>query len=570
MHPLDWLIVILLNGAIIAYGFYLARGTTRTSEWFLARRALPWWAIGLSMFATNVDNADIVSVTGKTYTEGLHIITVYAIGSAVGGILAAFFVTPAMYRAGFYTNAEYLEGRYGLTTRVLSALIQIQYRSSMLGLMIWSVFLLLTGLEIVGPVDAWGLILALVICAGLYTAWGGLKSVVWTDALQAVVMMVGGLVIFLAVWQAVGGWSGMTTALEQQSSKGLPLTDLPHIGRYDGGSAATSPYLVTLGGQTVNLGPWVVVLGWTIVASGYWTVNHTQTMRLMGARSLWDMKMAAVAGVLFSLPVMIISACLGLLGRALPEFHHLGNPDSLYPVLARHYLGLGLKGLVVAGVVAAAVSTFDSMGSALSAIFTRDIYARLFVSGRSDRHYVFVGRCATVGVLLLGFAYLPFILLQKNMLDAFTTLIPVFVTPLFTVYILGVLTRVHRLSGLIGLVVGSAYGLFALYCRESPRLAFLPTPTDVPLWLSDRWAALCWSLLITASAMATTTLVLGRQRDPELLSFHEEGWLERSRETLPPLREHPFRTRIPWWLNPVGWAVLLVLGTAYVVFGVFW
>jgi len=132
----DWLIVLSLNAAIIGYGLYLARGTETSSQWFLGARALPWWAVGLSMFATNVDNADLVGVTGATFTEGLHIISVYALGSAAGGILAAFFVTPAIYRAGFYTNAEYLEARFGPAARLLSALIQIQYRSSMLGMMI--------------------------------------------------------------------------------------------------------------------------------------------------------------------------------------------------------------------------------------------------------------------------------------------------------------------------------------------------------------------------------------------------------------------------------------------------
>ncbi len=246
MQLIDWIIVFVLNGTVIGLGFYLARGTTSSSEWFLGRRALPWWGIGLSMFATNVDSADIVSVTGKTFTEGLHIVTVYAIGSAMGGFLAAFVIAPKMYRSGLYTNAEYLESRFGVSTRVLSALIQIQYRSSMLGLMIWSLYLLLTGLEVVTATQAWILIVALVICSGVYTAWGGLKSVVWTDAVQAVIMMLGGLVIFLAVWQAVGGWSRMDS-----------LGDLTHIGRYDGGSSETSPY--TLG--SCNLGPIVVVLG---------------------------------------------------------------------------------------------------------------------------------------------------------------------------------------------------------------------------------------------------------------------------------------------------------------------
>ena len=155
MTPLDWLIVLVINGAVIGYGLYLARSTETSSEWFLGGRALPWWAVGLSMFATNVDSADIVSVTGNTFKEGIHIITVYSLGSAAGGILAAFFIVPVMYRAGFYTNAEYLEARFGPSARLLSALIQLQYRSSMLGIIMWSAHLLLTELVGLNFVAAW-------------------------------------------------------------------------------------------------------------------------------------------------------------------------------------------------------------------------------------------------------------------------------------------------------------------------------------------------------------------------------------------------------------------------------
>ena len=567
MHPIDWLIVLVLNGGVVGYGFYLARGTSSSSEWFLGRRALPWWTIGLSMFATNVDNADIVSVTGKTYNDGLHIISVYAIGSAVGGILAAFFVVPAIYRAGFYTNAEYLEARFGVAARVLSALIQIQYRSSMLGLMLYAVFVLLTGLQIVGPRSAWALIVGIVICSGIYTAWGGLKSVVWTDALQGIVMMVGCLVIFLAVWNAAGGWSGLREKLVANGARqGARDVDLLHIGRYDGLSATTaSPD----SSRPAAFGALLVVLGWTIVGSGYWTVNHTQTMRLMGSRSLWDMRMAVIVGVAVSLPVMIAVACLGVFGRVLPEMHDLTTADSLYPRMVNQYLGVGLKGLVVAGVVAAAISTVDSMGSALSAIFTRDIYARLLVTDREDHHYVVVGRWATICVLLLGFLYLPFILLQKNMLDAFLTLIPVFVTPLLTMYLLGVLTRVSRPSGLIGLIVGSAYGVLALYGREAPRIDWLPNATWVPFWLTNQWAALAWSLLITSTTMAFVTCLSGGAT-AELSFVTQSGWLARSREALPPLREHPFVGDVPWWAAPRLHATLLLLVCGYVVFVMFW
>ncbi len=576
MHWIDWLIVLVLNGAVIGYGFYLARSTHSSSDWFLGSRALPWWGIGLSMFATNVDNADIVSVTGQTFGQGLHIITVYAIGSAAGGILASFLIVPAIYKAGFYTNAEYLEARFGPTARVLSALIQIQYRSSMLGLMIWSVYLLFQGLDLMGPVAAWVLIVGMVIFSGIYTAWGGLKSVVWTDALQGVIMMVGGVVIFLAVWNAVGGWNGAAETLaEADARNGTQHAGLLHISHYDGG-AADSPYEMQVGSSLVNFGPLVVVLGWTIIGAGYWTVNHSQTMRLMGARSLWDMKMASTVGVGLSLPLMIASACLGVFGRALLTGGHLQvdqetfESDHLYPLLANTYLGVGLKGLVVAGIVSAAVSTFDSMGSALSAIFTRDIYARLIKGDGDDAHYVAVGRWATVAVLMLGFLYLPFILLQKNMLDAFTTLIPVFVTPLCTMYVLGALTSVHRRSGLIGLAVGSLYGVFALYCREAHRIQWLPEATGVPTWLTDRWGALGLSFLITSATMLIVTLRLGRQTGDELLHVDHAGWLGRSREELPALRDSPFAGKTPLWANPALFATALMVFCFWLVFGVFW
>lgn len=547
MAPIDWIIVFVLNGAVIGYGLYLARGTVTSSEWFLGGRALPWWAVGLSMFATNVDNADIVGVTGSTFKEGLHIISVYAVGSVVGAILAAFFVVPKMYRAGFFTNAEYLEARFGPSTRVLSALIQLQYRSSMLGLILWSAHLLLTELVGMNLTQAWSLIVVLVILAGFYTAFGGLRSVVWTDAAQGIVMMIAAIVIFAAIWQAAGGWNGMMAELDRTGR-----SDMTHIGRYWGDNGATPP--------------WMVVIAWTIVGSGYWTVNHTQTMRLMGARSIWDMKMAALFGVALSLPIMVISAMLGVLARALPDFQSIpdASADTVYPLMANAFLQPGFKGIVVAGVVAAIVSTFDSMGSALSAIFTRDIYARFIVRERDDHHYVVVGRFATVAVLALGFLYLPFIASQDNMISAFTKLISVFATPLLITYLAGVLTPAHRRSGLVGLAVGATYGIIAFVEREYFQGMWLPS------WFTTRWMSFGWSVLFTGAAITITTLILGRQSPDKLLSTKDSGWLLRSRGDLPTLREHPFADHVPAWLNPIPWAVACFAGSVYVVFGLFW
>ena len=547
MTWLDWMIVLLVNGSIIGYGLYLARGTHSSSEWFLANRSLPWWAVGLSMFATNVDNADLVGVTGMTFQEGIHVITVYAIGSAVGGILASFFIVPEICRRGLYTNAEYLEARFGPTARLLSALIQIQYRTSMLGMMIWSTYLVLTRLVDLPPALAWWLILALVAFSGLYTAWGGLKSVVWTDAAQGIVMIAAALIIFGAVWNVVGGWSGLETKLQELDGTGESrLSDLLHIGRYRGDHGGVSPY-------------WIVV-GWTIVGAGYWTVNHTQTMRLMGTNSLHGMRYAACFGVAVSLPVMIVSACLGVFAHGIEGLSVTESADELYPLLANRFLGAGWKGVVVAGVVAAVVSTFDSLGSALSAIFTRDVYARWIAPERSDEHYVFVGRISTIAVLMIGFAYLPFIWKQDHMLKAFTTLIPVFVTPLFATYLAGVFTPAHRKAGVVGLLCGSLYGVIALYDRQVHDLAWLP------YWFTERWVALSWSIAFTLVPMLVTTLCLGPTSRDAIGAWHEAGWLDRSREELPAFHTDSKRSTIG-----TNIAAVLVLGVSFwLVFVTFW
>jgi hypothetical protein len=142
------------------------------------------------------------------------------------------------------------------------------------------------------------------------------------------------------------------------------------------------------------------------------------------------------------------------------------------------------------------------------------------------------------------------------------------VTPLFTVYVVGALTRVHRRSGLIGLMAGAAYGVIALVDREFQSLgdiAWLPSS------LSNRWAALSISFALTAATMAVVTLLLGRQPADKLLAiYHETGWLQRSREKLPPLREHPFDRPPPRWLRPRWWAAALTVLSAWVVFDLFW
>ncbi len=141
MTALDWTLVVVLNGAIIAYGLFLGRETKSSSDWFLAGRRLPWWIVGLSLYATAIDSSDLVADSGGTYTLGISYFVTNWVGTVAGWFVAAHFVVLPMYSAGMYTNAEYLEARFGPATRLISALVQVQYRTLVLGIIATTIYL---------------------------------------------------------------------------------------------------------------------------------------------------------------------------------------------------------------------------------------------------------------------------------------------------------------------------------------------------------------------------------------------------------------------------------------------
>jgi SSS family solute:Na+ symporter len=505
MTSLDWAIVLVLNGAIVAYGMVSSRGTRTGADWFLAGRTLPWWMVGCSLWATAIDTSDLVADNGGTYALGMSYLVTGWVGTVGGWILGAHLVFPVMYRAGMYTNAEYLEARFGAAMRVLSALVQVQYRTLVLGIIATTNYLVLAvvcGWEREG----WPVVVGTAVVAAIYTAFGGLRAVAVTDALQTVIMVAASIVLFALAWIRVGGWGGLEASLAG-SEPGL-ARQLLHVGAGAEGQPA-----------------WLVCFAFFVVGLAYSIVNHTQSMRLFGARSEWDMKMAVVVAGVVMLVTNFTNLTLGIFGRALypeaaqmPLEETLRHRDSIFPLLLRELAGPGFKGLVVAGIVAAFLSTYDSIGSTLSALLTRDVYARFVRPDRGDRHYLLVARWLTPVILLGSFAYVPFLLGGRGLLLKYVDLVGVFVVPLLTVYLMGVFTRVHRRSGIVGLVAGVCYGFV--------RLAL---PSALPAALTGYYASYPAAILITAGAMVVTSMLLGWQPRGELSHEERAGWLRESR-----------------------------------------
>ncbi|MDP6468269.1 MAG: hypothetical protein QF918_11050 [Pirellulaceae bacterium] len=569
MSSFDWCIVILINGAIIAFGLWKAYGTKRAVDWFLAGKGLPWWIVGLSMFATAVDSGDYVAVAGAAYRNGMSYISPWWLGLTIGWITVAYVVLLPMYRTGMFTNAEYLEYRFGPVTRIISVLIQIQYRTNVLANVAYSLYLTFSILTDWGT-QTWWLVVAVACGAAAYTASGGLKSVAITDAAQSVVMVVASLVLWFTVFTAIGGWNGFEQRLAKAEVDQKVANAMLHVG----------------GHLETGVPPSLVLVGWIVFLTAYCVVNHSQAMRMLSCRSEWDIKMAAVMAASLTAGVMWFNVTLGILGRAV--FPDLGSGDQIFPLLVREFLlpmQMGLTGIVVAGLLAGGISTYDSIGSAVSAVFTRDLYARFFVKYADDRHYLRVSRLATFAVIGVSFVYVPF--LEDGMVRLYVKLVGVTAVPLLTVYMMGILTPVHRLSGSVGLIVGVTSGI--------SRLLNSPLGLGLPLQWTNEWWGCLWSILLTAVAMLVTTLLFGWadpkeiaglvyrshrnvKSKPTALSLRrieatKDTWIERSLEDMPQMPAYPFSvpaSGLPWYKRPLIWTGLLIGIVSFLNLVAFW
>jgi len=579
MAALDWILVFGLNVPIIVLALFLGAGTKTSSQWFLASRSLPWWMVGLSMYATLIDASDLVVDSGGAYQFGMRMFVLNWVGVIAGWLLMAHVIALAMYRAGMYTNAEYLEVRFGPTARVISVLVQVQFRTMVLGIMARGIFLTLVIVLGWSEAVAWTAVVAIAVVAIVYTMTGGLSAVAVTDALQSVVMVAASVVMFVLVFNHVGGWDGVRERLERHDvaeaahllEVGHPRVDCTNVADQ---SAERIQRRLLLGGEHVpdqrvivrRTPAWLFCLSLAIAGMAYSVVNHTQSMRLLGSRSEWDLKMSVVVAGGVLVVMTFVNLSLGVMGRAVhPEIAALDVPDAvrtvdaIYPVLVRDLAVSGLRGVVLAGIIAAAFSTFDSIGSALSALITRDIYARVLVTNADDRHYLLVGRLLTPIIILGSFLYLP--LLNQGMFAFYLEMVAAFVTPLLTVYLMGAMTHVHRVSATIGLLVGVALGIWGLI---APWMASTYGVQILPSAMANPHAAAPLSALVTAGAMVAVSLVVGWTPPDALLRDERQAWLRESQQQVRQV-EPQATGSLPLWLG-----LFVLAAGVFLSFVVFW
>ncbi|MCU0915484.1 MAG: sodium/solute symporter [Planctomycetes bacterium] len=496
LSGIDYVVVIAYLVGIMALGLYFARFVRSADDFFLSGRSLPFWAIGMSIVVSDIGAMDFVAVSGQAYRYGIAVGNFDWLGSVPAMLLAAFVFVPYFWKAGLYTIPEYLGRRYNDGVRTVASLTWIVFFAFDLGVIFWATGVML---ETLMGWPVWLSILLTVVVVGLYTYFGGLIADVMTDVVQMIIMFVGGAAVVFLGLHHVGGWDGLVekiTALGQGYENHFKLIQP---------TDTKTPY------------PWTGILfGLTFVmANAYMIGNQAIAQRCLAARSVWDAKASMITGAFFKMFIPVLILFPGLI--AVAAHPGLEDGDQAMPTLIRSLLPPGLSGLLFAAFLASLMSNVSSILTSTVTLWTKDIYERFIRKEASDRHYLVVGRCATLALLVFGVITAPVSDFFPGIYVAVQTFLSFFQGPVFSVLLLGIFwRRATAWGGFVGLVGGIATSGVLFVFQAS-----LFTIEDPFLYVSW-WSFVVGLLLTVVVSLATKPhpaerlagLVYGWERPP--------------------------------------------------------
>ncbi|MBN2129051.1 MAG: sodium/solute symporter [Sedimentisphaerales bacterium] len=477
LSGIDYFVVIAYLVGIMLLGLYFRKFIHSSQDFFLAGKALPFWAIGMSIVVSDIGAMDFVGVSGQAYRYGIAVGNFDWLGSVPAMLLAAFIFVPYFWKAGVYTIPEYLGRRYNDHVRTTASLTWIAFFAFDLGIMFWATAVLLNALL------GWPIWLSIILTAlvvGLYTFFGGLAAVVMTDVVQMIIMFVGGATVVFLGLHHVGGWSGLVEK----------VTAL--------GPGYENHFELILPADTKTPFPWTGILfGLTFVmANAYMIGNQKIVQRCLAAKNEWHAKASMVWGAFLKMFIPVLVLFPGLIAIAVRS--DLEDGDQAMPMLIRLLLPPGLRGLLLAAFLAGLMSSIDSMLNSTATLWTKDIYEKFIRKDASDRHYLIVGRCATVALLVLGVVTSPVSSYFEGIYVAVQTFLSFFQGPVFSILLLGMFwRRTTQWGGLAGLVGG--IGIAASLHIFKDRVFTIADPFLYVSW----WSFVAGVLIATAVSLMT-------------------------------------------------------------------
>lgn len=436
---LDYLVIGAYLLFIIGIGVWVSRQTKTGEDLFLAGRSLGWGVIGFSLFASNISTSTLVGLTGSAYQGGLTV-SAYEWMAGIPLLMMAFIFAPVFLRSRISTTPEYLEKRYSRRVRLYFSGLTIVFTVIVdtagglyAGAVVMRVFF--------PDIDIWMFCVGIGLFAGIYTATGGLRAVVYTDVLQALVLIFGtGLTAFLMFQSVDFSWSSVVERVPQGNlSIVQPLDDdtLPWPGLFTG----------------------VWLLGFW-----YWVTNQYIVQRILGAKDLSRAQWGAIlGGILKILPTFFIILPGVMAVVTLPD---ISEPDQVFPIIITEVLPVGLTGLVMAGLIAAIMSTVDSTLNSSSTLLVNDFLISKDRDPEPEEQKKW-GTMATLGFMVIAVAWAPFIQyfggLWAYIQQAFSVLVP----PLVVCFTLGALwPRGTATAAFWTLIAGHVLGLCVFIANQ--------------------------------------------------------------------------------------------------------
>lgn len=474
LASIDIVIIFVYLGGVFLLGSFFGRYVKNAGDFFVAGKALPFWAIGFSIVVSDIGAMDFVAVAGATHKDGIAAANFDWIGSMPAMVFAAFIFVPYFWRSGVFTIPEFLGRRYNAGVQIIHATIWACFMLTMLSLMLW-----VAADKLMHTVLGWDQMRTVWLMAfvtGVYTFSGGLSAVVMVDVVQLIVMFVGGIALLtLSMWE-VGGWSALRTQIEAM------------------GAGYENHFTILLPHDTTSAFPWTgIVFGLGIVlAIAYMSGNQVIVQRTLGARSEWDAKGGMLVGGFLKSFIPLMVAVPGLCAVVLlPD---LVDSDSAVPHMIRLLMPPGLRGLMFVALFAALMSSVDSTLNSSTTIFVTDILGRLrslfFGTTFTEKQALVLGRIFTVAFIVTAALLAKTVGQAEGIYVFIQTALSLFQGPTLAILLLGIVwKRATRWGGLAGLVLGVAF-CFVLNYTDGLF------PSDDP-FLFVAWWSFVFSMIVT-------------------------------------------------------------------------
>lgn len=418
-RTVDLIIVLVYLAVLIFLGLFLGRNKKghekSANDYFLAGNTLTWWAVGASLIAANISAEQFIGMSGTSYADGIAT-AAYELMAAVTLIVIGKFLLPVMLKRKIFTIPQFLRERYndgvGLAFSVLWLFLYVFVNLTSvawLGALAIEQILGLQGATLViGNFSIsmrMVIVLALYIIAGIYSIYGGLASVAWTDVLQVVFLVGGGLVTAFFALSAVGGGEGVLAGLNNiftDLTSGEHLND-SHLHLVIQQSHGESAFANVPGIAAVVGGVWLTNLG-------YWGFNQYIIQKGLAAKSINEAQKGLVFAGFLKILIPFIVCLPGICAYYItlhPEIMSglqgsINVSDDAYPWLVRNFTPVGVKGLTFAALAAAIISSLASMFNSTSTLFTMDIYKKYINKNASDKKLVNVGRLTSLCALVIA------------------------------------------------------------------------------------------------------------------------------------------------------------------------